>query len=88
MGLTLSSSSRELLREVLVKRQPSLLDVVDRTADPTLEILSLLIDEVVGDELADTGFGTNSEPNPRGHALENLIDELNRIRWRRLGASR
>jgi hypothetical protein len=32
--------------------------------------------------LAETGFRDNWGPNERGRALEDLIDELNRIRWR------
>ena len=53
--MRLSPSSRDLLREVLVKRQPRLADLVDGPSDPTLDELSILIDQVVGAELAETG---------------------------------
>lgn len=84
--MKLSLSSRDLLREVLAKRQPRLAELVDRPSDPSLDELSVIIDQVVATELAETGFGKNSEPKRRGYALEALIDELNRIRWRLQGA--
>lgn len=80
--MRLSPPSRDLLRKVLAKREPRLGYVLDETSDPSLEDLSTIIDDVVGGELAETGFRDNSEPNERGRALEDLIDELNLIRWR------
>jgi hypothetical protein len=84
--MKLSLSSRDLLREVLAKRQPRLADLVGGPSNPTLDELSFIIDQVVAAELAETGFGKDWEPNRRGYALEDLIDELNRIRWRLQGA--
>lgn len=81
-SMRLSPSSRDLLREVLAKRQPRLAYLVDGPSDPSLDELSIIIDHVVAAELAETGFGKDWEPNPRGYALEDLINELNRLRWR------
>jgi hypothetical protein len=53
--MKLSALAKPLRREVLGKRQPSLV--------------------------------TDWEPNSRGLALEDPINELNRIRWRLQGAS-
>ncbi|HET9846979.1 MAG TPA: hypothetical protein VFR68_00270 [Candidatus Dormibacteraeota bacterium] len=80
--MRLTTSSRELLLEVLAKREPRLAHLVDEHSDPSLDDLSIVIDDAVGGELAETGFAENDEPNARGLALEDLIDELNRIRWR------
>ncbi|MDQ6879775.1 MAG: hypothetical protein M3082_19170 [Candidatus Dormibacteraeota bacterium] len=80
--MKLSSSAKQLLREVLAKRAPRLVHLVDEASDPSLDDLSMIIDHIVGAELAGTGFGKDWEPNARGLALEDLIDELNRIRWR------
>jgi hypothetical protein len=33
-----------------------------------------LVQEVVGDELTDSGLGADCEPNDRGRLLEQLID--------------
>jgi len=80
--MKLSPSAKQLLRAVLAKREPRLVHLVDAASDPSLDDLSMIIDDIVGAELADTGFGKDGEPNARGLALEDLIDELNRIRWR------
>lgn len=85
--MKVSPSSRELLREVSAQRQPRLAHLVDQPTEPSLDDLSVIIDNAVGSELAETGFGQNDEPNPRGRALEDLIDELNRIRLRLQGTS-
>ena len=81
-AMKLSSSEKELLREVLAKREPAFVSLVDQDSDPSLDDLSIIIDRIVGAELAKTGFATDWEPNSRGLALEDLINKLNRIRWR------
>jgi hypothetical protein len=69
-----------LLREVILKQQPSLLSLLD-----VLNVSSLTVEqreslrEAVAAELCVTGLDKNDEPNDRGLQLEALIDYLGRL---------
>ena len=80
MGLQLKKDSEELLREVLTKNRPELLEVVD--SPPSSKVSHLIINELrqaVTDEFIETGLNEMDEPNNRGLRLEYLIDELGRL---------
>lgn len=66
-----------VLREVVKKRRPELLPLVDRVGveiltEEQLETLS----DVVSDEFAEVGLRQNSEPNPRGIVLDDIMGFL------------
>jgi hypothetical protein len=69
----------ELLREVLDRHAPQLLELLPRAAANTLERSERLrLCEVIAAEFATSGIGSDSEPLPRGLKLEELLDVLNR----------
>lgn len=77
MSLTLSPRMRELLMEVVGKHRPHLVSLL--TSLQTIELNESQRDElrqVVTDELCETGFREDDEPNARGRLLEDLIDHL------------
>lgn len=66
-----------VLREVVKKRRPELLPLVDRVGveiltEEQLETLS----EVVSDEFAEVGLRQDSEPNSRGVVLDDIMGFL------------
>ena len=62
-----------LVEEVLRKHKPEILSWLDMRLQPDrIEEMR----DLVGLELADTGFKQDETPNVRGWALENLIDKL------------
>lgn len=64
-----------LLREVLEKRAPELVPVLREGSTVVIrEDQRREIQELVGNEFAETGLRENHEPNDRGRALEKLID--------------
>ena len=64
-----------LLREVLEKRAPEFVPVLREGSTVVIrEDQRKEIQELVGDEFAETGLRENHEPNERGLALEELID--------------
>ena len=64
-----------LLREVLEKRAPELSSVLRDGARVVLhEDQKRTVQELVGDEFAETGLRADDEPNQRGLDLEKLID--------------
>ncbi|MBL8862217.1 MAG: hypothetical protein JNK02_09405 [Planctomycetes bacterium] len=68
----------DLLREVLEKRAPELMPVLREGSEVVIrQNQKRDIQELIGDELAETGLGDNQEPNVRGLALETLIDVFN-----------
>ena len=80
MSLKLKRESEELLKAVLAKRRPELLDLVDSQSEA--EVDDVQLDElrlIVTDEFCETGLREDDEPNSRGLLLENLIDELGRL---------
>ena len=80
MSLRLKKESEELLRTVLARRRPELLDLVDPHSE--VEVNNEQLDElrqIVSDEFLESGLREDDEPNSRGLLLENLIDELGRL---------
>ena len=74
--LHLKPDSERLLREVLQRRRPDLLEWLSpAVAISRREIEALIL--VVADEFSATGLRPDSEPNARGLVLQELIDELN-----------
>jgi len=64
-----------LLREVLEKRAPELLHILRERSQVVLrEDQKREIQELIGDEFAETGLREDHEPNARGLDLEKLID--------------
>lgn len=64
-----------LLREVLEKRAPELLSVLREESRVVIrEDQKRDIQELIGDEFAETGLRDDHEPNERGLDLEKLID--------------
>ena len=65
----------DLLREVIEKRSPELLPLLRGTAEVVIrEDQKRDLQELIGDELSETGLRDDHEPNERGLALEQLID--------------
>jgi hypothetical protein len=64
-----------LLREVIEKRAPELLPALREGSEVVIrEDQKRVVQELIGDEFAETGLRDNQEPNDRGLVLENLID--------------
>jgi hypothetical protein len=75
VAIRVPENSFGLLREVLERRAPQLLLALrDGFAVVIQEGQRREIQELVGDEFAETGVRENHEPNERGLALEKLID--------------
>ena len=76
----LKAEEQELLRQVVVKYLP---DDAERLLQESPEQwhspLRSRVRDAVGEELAESGFGANYKPSPRGYLLEGLIDYLNRL---------
>lgn len=74
---SLHPEEARLLREVLWKRQPSLLHRLD-----SLGVIPLTTEQreelrqVLADELCETGLQPDDEPNERGLRLDDLIGQL------------
>jgi hypothetical protein len=68
------------LRRVVIRREPSLVGVVE-----SLQHRSLTdgererLREVLVDEFMEAGIGENDEPNAQGLAIEDLIDKVNHL---------
>ena len=69
--------TRALLTGILARRDPDLLTVLDADEAARTEVEK--VTTVLGAELAEYGFGSNSEPTAYGLLIEDLIDEVNRI---------
>jgi hypothetical protein len=64
-----------LLREVLERRAPELSTVLREGSQVVIrEDQKRVIQELVGDEFAETGLRSDDEPSQRGLDLEKLID--------------
>lgn len=73
----LTGEELTLLREVLWKRQPVLLRVVNLLGEsPLTDEQRDEIRNVLADELCETGLLPNDEPNQRGIALDNIIGKV------------
>lgn len=76
---TLSREQMQLLRDVVRKHLPSDERVIAAVEENTLtDEDRRRLCAAVGAEFAETGIDEESEPTPRGHELEALLDELNR----------
>jgi hypothetical protein len=74
---SLSGSMYCLLFEILEKRSPQLLPLLERAKMGTLESTEVAsLCQIVTDEFCETGLLSDSEPNERGLLLEVLIDTL------------
>lgn len=75
----LDSQAISLLQDVLRKHQPALLPLVSRIEISGLndEDRQAMMD-AISNEFLETGLEDDDEPNPRGLALESLLDDLNR----------
>ena len=77
MPLQLSQELEKLLAQVISKRNPDLIRLLENVND--LELDDLQRDELreaVADEFIETGLEENDEPNKRGLLLEDLIGRL------------
>ena len=75
MTIHLSEDLFGLLREVLEGRAPELSTVLCGESQVVIrEDQKRVIQELVGDEFAETGLRGDDEPNQRGLDLERLID--------------
>ena len=75
--LSLQEASVHLLRDVVARRDPKLLLLLEPGAQLTRSDVTALIN-VISDELVTTGFGERYEPTEYGLKLEALLDEVNR----------
>ncbi|MCC7509755.1 MAG: hypothetical protein IT464_10300 [Planctomycetes bacterium] len=70
-----SAQLGQILREVLAKRSPHFLRILVSDREAVVSIAQLgVIQDVIGDELCETGIQPNGEPSVRGLLLEQLID--------------
>ncbi len=68
-----------LLKEVLAKRAPKLLAMLEEGGLARMESAwRRAVAEHLGDELIATGLDGNDEPTARGLAIEDLIDRVGR----------
>lgn len=73
----LNPQEGELLREVLLRRRPALLGVLDTLgAVPLADERREELREALAEELCETGLREDGEPNQRGLALDDLISRL------------
>jgi hypothetical protein len=75
---SLSAESRTLLAEVLTKQSPDLLALLQRRGDISEDERDALT-TAISSEFTATGIDDDYEPNERGHLLERLLDEVNRL---------
>ena len=78
--IRLNASFSALLREVAAKHHIDLTGSVTGLSGEWIfsnEERRAIID-AISDEFSETGLREDDEPNPRGHQLEALLDEVNR----------
>ena len=81
----LTGEQFQLLREVILNRAPQLQSVMGDGCAVNIRVEQLRqIQELLGDELCETGLERSHEPNRRGLLLEHLIDAF--TPYRRGGA--
>lgn len=80
----LSPASLALLTEILGRRAPHLLAVIDgrRSLDFPLDVLKE-IETAIDTEFTTNGLKADGEPNQRGIELEQLLDEVMRWVWQK-----
>jgi hypothetical protein len=77
MARNIEKLDRDLLQEVVLKRDPDLLLLIENLGmKPLTEAEREQLRAVVADELCATGLREDDEPNQRGLKLEELIDIL------------
>lgn len=75
--LSLQEASLKLLRDIVARRDPKLLPLLELGALLVRSDVTALID-VISSELVTSGFGESYEPTEYGLKLEALLDEVNR----------
>lgn len=69
-----------LLKEIVLKRQASLMPILDSIGIiPLTDEQREDLRETIADELLETGLDKKDEPNERGLLLETLIDRLGHL---------
>lgn len=77
MDNSLKLQEQNILKELILKRNPSLLQVLDSIGKESLTIDQReSLRDLILDEFLETGIEEDDEPNDRGHILEQLIDRL------------
>jgi hypothetical protein len=77
MNNILKLQEKKILRELLLKHNPSFLPLLDSIGEEALTIEQReSLREVILDEFLETGIEEDDEPNERGRMLEQLIDRL------------
>jgi hypothetical protein len=77
MGHTMRLEDQKLLREVIWRRQPLLIPIIDAMGEaPLKEEDREMIRNVLADEFIETGLSGDDEPNERGIRLDNIIGLL------------
>lgn len=81
MVARLDAQELELLREVVTRRRPEVLPLVDALAagKPLAKMEREKLRQAVAGELCGSGLDANDEPTPRGLLLEHLIDRLGKV---------
>jgi hypothetical protein len=77
----LSTQEAALLRQVVAKHDPSVSSWVEpEISDETLtEARAARLLDVIGEELAETGFDEDDKATERGLHLESLIQKIQRL---------
>lgn len=73
MAAKLSEKQVELLKEVIMKQHPDMLQNIDDLSKP--DVIEDLCDAIMS-KFCETGLNPADEPNQRGLLLEGLIDSL------------
>lgn len=82
MRVELTQEMLDLVREVVSRRAPSLMPLVQRLFDQPLPSISLsseeqdLLSDVIISEFCDYGLGSDSEPNKYGILLDDIAARL------------
>jgi len=77
MKNVLSLRETDLMKEVVLKHNPSLLPILNSLGQVQLTFEQReSLREAISDEFIETGIKGNDEPNERGLLLERLIDRL------------
>ena len=77
MSEGLSRTEADLLREVVTRRSPASLQLLDALAERRLSDDERKgLRHLVLDDFVERGLGENDEPNDYGHRMERLIDAL------------
>ena len=76
----LSESERRLLQEIIARRIPHAVTLVERVGLHPLTIQEReTLREALAGEFIDTGLAADDEPNERGREIDQLIGRLGRF---------